>query len=90
MADTVKRSPAAILFHFYTALSEVASIPRRTPSTRTLVNGTHKPDLNQSKRDSKSKMKHSQNIEEDVLELDARTLARDCLKVLGHEMGVAQ
>ncbi|EKM74882.1 hypothetical protein AGABI1DRAFT_65220 [Agaricus bisporus var. burnettii JB137-S8] len=90
MADTVKRSPAAILFHFYTALSEVASIPRWTPSTRTLVNGTHKPDLNQSKRDSKSKMKHSQNIEEDVLELDARTLARDCLKVLGHEMGVAQ
>lgn len=89
MADTVKRSPAAILFYFYAALSEVASIPRRTPSTWTLVNGIHKPDSNQSKRDSKSLMNRPQDVEEDVLNLDARTLARECLKVLGHEMGVA-
>jgi hypothetical protein len=90
MADTVKRSDAAILFYFFAELSEVASIPSRTPSTWTLVNEDHRQKLNQSNRDSKSLMKHPQGVEEDVLHLDARTLARECLKVLGHEMGVAR
>lgn len=89
MADTVKRSPAAILFHFYTALCEIASIPRRTPSTWTSTNGIHKPDPNHPRRDSRTKINRYQSVE-DVLELDARVLARDCLKVLGQEMGVAR
>lgn len=29
------------------------------------------------------------DVKEDVIELDARTLARDCLKELGREMGVS-
>ncbi|KAF9445437.1 hypothetical protein P691DRAFT_805683 [Macrolepiota fuliginosa MF-IS2] len=89
MADAAKRSSAAILFHFYSALCEIASIPRRTPSAWTFTNGTHKSDTSHAKRDDRTKPGRYQSVE-NVVELDARALARDCLKVLGQEMGVAR
>lgn len=64
LADAVKRSTIAHLFHFYPVICEIASIPRRTPSTWVML----------------------QNGEAE--ELDARVLARHCLKEVGKEMGV--
>ncbi|KAF7290808.1 Protein MON2 [Mycena indigotica] len=63
IADAVRRSRVAHLFHFYPLLCEIASIPRRTPAAWVAV-------------------------KQGAKELDARTLARECLKVLGKEMGV--
>ncbi|KAJ7054837.1 hypothetical protein C8F01DRAFT_1161520 [Mycena amicta] len=69
------RSSVAHLFHFYSVLCQIASVPRRTPSTWVRVlPGTP------SKVDGRE--------EEEAKELDARTLARECLKVVGREMGV--
>ncbi|KAF5376426.1 hypothetical protein D9615_008633 [Tricholomella constricta] len=81
ISDAVKRSSVAHLFHFYPALCEIASIPRKTPAawvpTRTgRVGNGHvdgKPELRET---------------EDAVALDARTLARTCLKEIGKEMGV--
>jgi hypothetical protein len=89
LADTVKRSPAAVLFHFYNPLCEIASIPRRTPSAWAFTNGTHKPDHHHHRSENRVKTSRYQSAE-NVLELDARALARDCLKVLGQEMGVSR
>ncbi|KAJ7641694.1 hypothetical protein FB45DRAFT_900796 [Roridomyces roridus] len=66
IADAVKRSPVAHLFHFYPVLCEIASIPRQTPSSWVVDKGSS------------------------VAELDARVLARECLKEVGREMGVLQ
>jgi len=73
IADAVKRSSIAHLFHFYPVLCEIASIPRKTPSTWVLSRAVD--------RDS--------SLEGDeAIELDARVLARECLKEVGKEMGV--
>jgi len=80
LADTVKRSPAAILFHLYHSLCEIASIPRRLPTTWTLRNGSHGHHGDNG----------IQTSFEDVVEVDARRLAKDCLQVLGQEMGVSR
>ncbi|KAJ7187153.1 hypothetical protein C8R46DRAFT_1172029 [Mycena filopes] len=73
IADAVKRSSVAHLFHFYPVLCEIASIPRKTPSSWVLARTggrTSSPDSGE------------------VTELDARVLARECLKEVGREMGV--
>ncbi|KAF5350099.1 hypothetical protein D9756_009239 [Leucocoprinus leucothites] len=89
LADIVKRSPAAVLFHFYNPLCEIASIPRRTPAAWTFANGAGRPDHSHQKGDDRvHTSRHSSG--EDVLELDARVLARECLRVLGQEMGVSR
>ncbi|KAJ7597649.1 guanine nucleotide exchange factor in Golgi transport N-terminal-domain-containing protein [Mycena floridula] len=64
IADSVKRSSVAHLFHFYPTLCEIASIPRRAPSSWVQEKGA------------------------EPVELDARVLARRCLKEVGREMGV--
>lgn len=86
MSDAAKRSPAALLFHFYSAICEIASIPRRTPAAWAF---TQQSDLNHAKQGSRIKINRYQSAE-DVAELDARILARDCLKIIGQEMGVAR
>ncbi|KAJ7226681.1 hypothetical protein GGX14DRAFT_692973 [Mycena pura] len=75
VADAVKRSSVAHLFHFYPVLCEIASIPRRTPSTWVLSPRAGEGDTMEG--------------DDDATELDARTLARACLKEVGREMGVA-
>ncbi|KAJ7026944.1 hypothetical protein C8F04DRAFT_1008614 [Mycena alexandri] len=73
IADAVKRSSVAHLFHFYPVLCEIASIPRKTPSSWVLArlgDKTSSPDSGE------------------VTELDARVLTRECLKEVGREMGV--
>ncbi|KAJ7449990.1 hypothetical protein B0H11DRAFT_323334 [Mycena galericulata] len=73
IADAVKRSSVAHLFHFYPVLCEIASIPRKTPSSWVL---------------SRAADKASSPERDEVTELDARVLARDCLKEVGREMGM--
>jgi len=75
IADAVKRSSVAHLFHFYPVLCEIASIPRKTPSSWVL---SRVPD------------KSSSPDGDEATELDARVLARECLKEVGREMGVLQ
>jgi hypothetical protein len=70
IADAVKRSSVAHLFHFYPVLCEIASIPRKTPSSWVL-----------------SRAADALGSDE-AMELDARVLARECLKEVGREMGV--
>ncbi|EIN06524.1 hypothetical protein PUNSTDRAFT_90162 [Punctularia strigosozonata HHB-11173 SS5] len=65
VADAVKRSARAHLFHLYPVLCEIATVPRKPPSAWVDTNGTGQ-----------------------ARELDARSLARDCLKALGVEMGI--
>ncbi|KAF7340848.1 Protein MON2 [Mycena sanguinolenta] len=75
IADAVKRSSIAHLFHFYPVLCEIASTPRKTPSTWVLP------------RPAADKASSSGD---EAIELDARVLARECLKEVGKEMGVRQ
>ncbi|KAJ7242359.1 hypothetical protein B0H12DRAFT_1132442 [Mycena haematopus] len=75
IADAVKRSSIAHLFHFYPVLCEIASIPRKTPSTWVL---------------QRAAADKGSSSEDEAIELDARILARECLKEVGKEMGVRQ
>ncbi|KAJ7842842.1 hypothetical protein B0H14DRAFT_3868774 [Mycena olivaceomarginata] len=75
IADAVKRSSIAHLFHFYPVLCEIASTPRKTPSTWVLPRAADKDSSSEGA---------------EAIELDARVLARECLKEVGKEMGVRQ
>lgn len=72
IADAVKRSSVAHLFHFYPVLCEIASIPRKTPSSWVLSRGADR------------------EASPEAVEIDARVLARNCLKEVGREMGVGR
>lgn len=75
VADAVKRSSVAHLFHFYSVLVEIASKPRRTPTMPITVKTL---SLTRSQEDKTLC----------AAELDARVLARNCLKEIGNEMGI--
>lgn len=88
IADSVKRSSVAHLFHFYTSLCEIASIPGKTPTA-----WVSKTSTSLSAAERKRELGAKRNADEevhDVAEVDARKLARDCLRAVGKEMGVAQ
>jgi hypothetical protein len=85
VADAVKRSSVAHLFQFYPVLCEIASIPRPTPSAWVLPNSHTKVGAGLN----------GTNVEEGTgnvdwaVRLDARSLARACLKEIGKEMGLS-
>ncbi|KAF8345051.1 hypothetical protein F5887DRAFT_1282803 [Amanita rubescens] len=81
VADAVKRSSVAHLFHFYSVLVEIASKPRRTPALPVVVKNSRAPLL---------PMRSQQKTPEQpsAVEVDARDLARNCLKEIGREMGI--
>lgn len=97
ISDAVQRSSVAHLFHFYPVLCEIASIPRKTPHTWVL------PQPKPPTGNSASKVGGGVNgrvgsgaaVDGDTqderaakaIELDARVLARECLKMVGAEMG---
>ncbi|KAG0696480.1 hypothetical protein DFH29DRAFT_1025466 [Suillus ampliporus] len=87
IADVVRRSPVAHLFYFYSVLCEIASIPRKTPSAWVITNSS--PPETDQERGGNSVQSHIGALEKggDAMEVDARTLAREALKVLGKEMG---
>jgi hypothetical protein len=69
IADAVKRSAVAHLFHFYPVFCEIVSIPRRTPNAWV-----------------SSHAGGDQNGDVAATLLDARVLAKECLKLVGKEM----
>lgn len=68
-------------------LREIASIPRKTPSAWVITNSS--PSETDQERKGNSVPPHIGALEKggNAVEVDARTLARDALKVLGKEMG---
>ncbi|KAF8639344.1 hypothetical protein AX17_001563 [Amanita inopinata Kibby_2008] len=108
IADAVKRSSIAHLFHFYPVLCEIASKPRRTPvmpvssSVNGLTPSSSPPHSGLSTPTSAPSSPHVASQDhypngdgvngksrETVLELDARAIARTCLKEIGRELGVS-
>ncbi|KZT30047.1 hypothetical protein NEOLEDRAFT_1153423 [Neolentinus lepideus HHB14362 ss-1] len=77
IGHAIKRSSKAHLFHFYDVLCEIAATPRKTPTAWT---STPKPKAINGHGDEGER--------EAVRELDARGLARECLRDIGKEMGV--
>ena len=69
----VKRSSVGMLFYFYGWLCEIVAIPRRLPSAWGVVGS-----------DDDGGGDGGVRVEMD----DARRLAKDCLRVVGREMGV--
>ena len=85
ITDAVGRSSKAHLFHFYHVFWEIASLPRKTPSTWLSSPSGH------SVTDGRSRIvQEEQEKTKDVIEFDARTLARECLKAIGQEMGLSR
>ncbi|KAF8874390.1 hypothetical protein CPB84DRAFT_1817905 [Gymnopilus junonius] len=94
VADSVKRSTVAHLFHFYPVLCEIGSIPRRSPSD---IQGSgdlaslHAKDA-RTLVEVNGKVAHDKENgkESDLAHLDARKLAQECLKAVGKELGVSR
>lgn len=83
IADAVRRSSKAHLFHFYHVFCEISSLPRKTPSAWLSSPPEH------SAGDGLSRIaQEEQEKTKDFIEFDARTLARECLKAIGQEMGL--
>ena len=83
ITDAVRRSSKAHLFHFYHVFCEIASLPRKTPSAWLSSHLEHSPGDGQSRIAQEEREKTK-----DFTEFDARTLARECLKTIGQEMGL--
>lgn len=83
ITDAVRRSSKAHLFHFYHVFCEIASLPRKTPSAWLSSPSEHPGGDGQSRI-----VQEEQEKVKDFIEFDARTLARECLKAIGREMGL--
>ncbi|KAH9049815.1 hypothetical protein EDB83DRAFT_2543167 [Lactarius deliciosus] len=84
IADSVKRSSRAHVFHFYALLCEIVSIPRKAASAWiSLTPGAPAvhPDHPLGRVVAGSGHGH-------LVSLDARALARECLREVGRELGV--
>lgn len=94
IADAVKRSTKAHLFHFYDVFCEIVAIPRKPPSVwvaadkpqQTSTDGDHRRTHSLSWNSVLS----SDTTHSKAIELDARSLAKQCLKELRSEMGLGQ
>ena len=101
IADSVRRSSRAHVFHFYALLCEIVSVPRKAPSAwvmaERLVPGGRSKD---KKDDSPIAVRVHHPLGQvamgagngsdtgRLVSLDARALARECLKEVGRELGV--
>ncbi|KAI6043590.1 hypothetical protein EDC04DRAFT_668532 [Pisolithus marmoratus] len=95
--DIVRRSSVAHIFHFYTVLCELSSVPRQTPSAWILsppstpapsIHGRVPEDKGTTHWPGPSTLTHKVDaIGHEVTVVDARGLARECLRVLGAEIG---
>lgn len=86
ITDAVRRSSKAHLFHFYHVFCEIASLPRKTPATWLSLPSDNPSDDGRSRVVQEEQEKTKQT--KDFVEFDARTLARECLKAIGEEMGL--
>ncbi|KAF9233454.1 hypothetical protein BU15DRAFT_80114 [Melanogaster broomeanus] len=87
ITDVVKRSSVAHIFYFYPILCEIGSISRKAPSAWVLTSVPASP------RPQGDDPPHSRphigapDTDGRVIEVDARALTKECLRVLGKEMG---
>jgi hypothetical protein len=91
ISNSIKLSTVAHLFHFYPVLCEIASIPRKSP-TRWVARDSGDTSHSNKPADDiacSSELGKEKTVIPPVKELDARMLARECLKEVGREMGVA-
>ncbi|KAF9810712.1 hypothetical protein IEO21_06846 [Rhodonia placenta] len=91
IADAVKRSPRAHLFHFYPVFCELAASPRRAPVAFAMANGKDGEASGKGAEASGDDgEKTAGSGEKKAAELDARALVKECLKQVGREMGVGR
>jgi hypothetical protein len=83
----VKRSTKAHLFHFYDVFCEIIAIPRRPPSVWVYVPHGDEPSTHVH---SWGAITLGEISEGKAVEIDSRTLAKQCLKELRPEMGIGQ
>lgn len=88
VADAVKRSSIAHLFHFYSVLVEIASKPRRTP-VMAVSSDARNGKKSTRKQKTSGVADGGQQEPEKIVELDARVLARTCLKEMGKEISMS-
>lgn len=91
IADSVRRSSRAHIFHFYALLCDIVSVPRKAPSawvmaehlaTGPIAVRVHHP-LGRAATGAGNGSDPAR-----LVSLDARALARECLKEVGWELGV--
>lgn len=86
ITDAVQRSSKAHLFHYYHILVEMASIPRKSPSA-----WLASPNNKATAHNGNSGIAANEfDGSKPVVELDARSLARECLRQIGKEMGLSR
>ncbi|KAH7886558.1 hypothetical protein F5I97DRAFT_1868110 [Phlebopus sp. FC_14] len=87
IADVVKRSPVAHLFYFYPIFCELSSLPRKTPSAWINAGAPASPHA-QAEGDGPARARIGmEEAQGKMIEVDARALSKECLTVLGKEMG---
>jgi len=89
ITDAVKRSSKAHLFHFYPILCEIVSIPRKIPTAWVMAE-KHAHPLSNSAAPANASGTNGEVDGEKAVELDARSLVKECLKEVGKEMGVGR
>jgi hypothetical protein len=97
IADSVKRSSGAHMFHFYSLLCEIASVPRKAPSAwisadrLAILSGVPAEKEKEMETAATGRIRHPSNSRPGpgyLVSFDARELARECLKEVGRELGV--
>jgi len=97
IADSIKRSTVGHLFHFYPILCEISALPKKAPSAWISAGDW---DYTHGRKEVTQKLGHGEPKSPSQVhpqpqdsvksrEVDARSLARDCLRELGKEMGVS-
>ncbi|KAH9940033.1 uncharacterized protein BXZ73DRAFT_43028 [Epithele typhae] len=80
VADAVRRSTKAHLFHFYPVLCEIVAIPRKPPTAWAAGRASSGDPSRRAQ----------EGTEGPAAEFDARSLVKECLKELGRELGVGR
>jgi hypothetical protein len=100
IADSVKRSSRAHVFHFYALLCEIVSVPRKAPSTWVVAERLASGGKGKEKDEGpiavrvhhplgRVAMRAGNGSDPGrLVSLDARALAQECLKEVGRELGV--
>lgn len=97
IADSVKRSSHAHMFHFYSLLCEIASVPRKAPSAwisadrLAVLSGVPAEKEMEMEAAATGRNPHtssSRPVPTHLASFNSRELARECLKEVGRELGV--
>ena len=87
IADSVRRSSRAHVFHFYALLCEIVSVPRKAPNAWVMAERLAPGGKSKDKDEGPIAVRVHHPLGR-LVSLDARALARECLKEVGRELGV--